>query len=191
MNNSTQAASTDTHSRFPIEDWDPRLRAVAIALTVTLAVALTFAGLRLVGVLSDRGSGASSMASAKAQEILEQVLAQQPHGRATSAAFVETTNGEYEASLPKDERLTSGTVPDSDRVIIVEVTGTFPSAHRGLPGENTDADRITTVYDEESGDTLVTRFSQTAPANPNASGAPIVPPTILSRIGTPEPLTIP
>ena len=191
MNNSTPATSTDTHRRFPIDDWDPRLWAVAIALTVTLAVALTFAALELVGVLSDRGPGASSMASVKAQEVLDKMLAQQPHGRATSAAFVETTNGEYEASLPKAERLTSGTGPDEDRVIIVEVTGTFPSAHRGLPGANTDADRITTVYDEKSGDTIVTRFSQTAPANPNASGAPIVPPTILSRLGTPEPLTIP
>ena len=191
MKITTPAASTDTPRRFPIDDWDPRLRVVAIALTVALGATLTFAAIELVRVLSDGGPGASSMASAKAQEILDIMLAQQPRGRATSAAFVETTNGEYEASLPKDERLSSGTVPNDDRVIIVEVTGTFPSAHRGLPGANTDADRITTVYDETSGDTIVTRFSQTAPANPNASGAPIVPPTILSRLGTPEPLTIP
>lgn len=104
--------------------------------------------------------GNASAATARARSVLADVLQAQPHGTPQIAAYVATTYGQFVDNLAPESRPTDSTASPSDPVLIVKVFGTFPQAHRGPEGANTDATTIVAVFDEAVGRTVeVTYFA--------------------------------
>jgi hypothetical protein len=163
---------------------------VASVLVGAAAVAalLTFAALNFVRDQAGE-AGSTSVTAAKAQEILDSLLLSQPAGKAESAEFVETTMAEYIAAQSPESRVSSSDsgVRPEDRLILVKVVGTFPSAHSGPTAADTDASEIVVVYDERLQKTVERAFASAHAPGYAASGAPSAP-FALATLGTPQPL---
>jgi hypothetical protein len=86
-------------------------------------------------------------AVSNAQTVLSELLATQPNGKALAAAAVTTSFGTYIANLPPESKLPSYDTSSNATVIVLKVYGSFPHAHRGPAGANTDSTTIIEVYD--------------------------------------------
>ena len=137
-----------------------------------------------------QGTAAAGPA-ATAQEMLLDLLASQPRGKAVAAAYVVSTLGEYEGALPPESRLSALASP-SDEIVVVKVFGTFPDAHRGPIGPSTDATTIIEVFDITTGMTVETTF-MTGPESADLPGAPAAATPVyadLRQLGTPVALKL-
>ena len=141
-------------------------------------------------------SSTSATVGGRAQHVLDELLAAQPHGTAKAAAYVQTTLGALNDSLDPQTRIpiTDYVGGSSDAIVVVKVFGSCPNAHRGPVGADTDATAITVAYDLESGVALTTTFETgleppDLPGAPNAS-ANLVPLIDLRRLGTPQTLRL-
>lgn len=105
-----------------------------------------------------------------AQQLLATLLSSQPHGKASAAAYVVTTYGAFEASLAPESRLPMSADAATHGVIVLKVFGSFPAAHRGAPGANTDATTIVAVYDTTT-DAVVDYTYYTGPEPADLPGA--------------------
>ncbi len=101
-----------------------------------------------------------------AKGLAEQIIASQPNGTPTAAAYVETTIRSYAASLPDQAGLPRGIASTND-VLIVEVDGWFPASHRGPPGADTTSTSIVGACDATLGSSLgwTYVFDPTAPGD--------------------------
>lgn len=167
-----------------------RVRAVALVGVSAVAVLMTLAVLNFVRERPGSVASTSVTATAQAQQILDSLLSSQPAGKANSAEFVETTAAEYIAAEPTGSRasISNSDLQPGDRLILVKVVGTFPSAHSGPAGANTDATEIVVVYDERLQKEVEVAFASEPVPGYAASGAPSAP-FDLETLGTPQPLS--
>lgn len=136
-------------------------------------------------------SPSPSGARATADQLLAGVLSSQPHGKASAAAYVETTYGVFEGILAPESRLPVSADTATHGVIVLKVFGSFPNAHRGAPGANTDATTIVVVYDTTLATTVESAYFR-GPEPADLSGAAASPRADyvdLRSLGTPVALT--
>ena len=137
---------------------------------------------------------ASATVGSHAQQVLDQLLAAQPHGSAVVAAYVQTTLHAFNDSLDPQTRIPISDYVGAadDAILVVKVFGSFPDAHRGPVGANTDATAITVAYDLASSVALTTMY-ESGSEPPDLPGAPkasanLVTLVDLRRLGTPQEL---
>ncbi len=166
------------------------LRPLALILTTLVAALVTLAVLGLPR--ASRHVVASSVsATTQAQQILDSLLSSQPLGKVTSATFVETTVARYVEAEPPESAYPNPELESGDPLIIIKVVGTFPSAHSGPAGANTDASIIVVAYDERLGKNVGVTYVSAPISSDFLSGAPSVSlavPFELSKLGTPQSL---
>lgn len=114
----------------------------------------------------------ATSASTSAQRIADQ-LVEQAQGKATAAAYVETTYGRYVAILPVPDRPLPSSAPDDDVVLVIKIFGAFTSGRRGIGaiGEDTSSTAILAVYDETL-DRLVEASYDNSPPGEDVTGVP-------------------
>jgi hypothetical protein len=141
--------------------WVPRLRSTVSPQIVQTSPASP--------TKSNEASGSTDPTTMKAQEVLDALLQAQPQGRATAAAYVETTTAKYVSANPVEAG--ASIAKPADAILVIKVFGTFHAiSHGGPAGVNTDATTIVIVYDERLGTNVeATYFSE--PASPDVPGS--------------------
>jgi hypothetical protein len=144
--------------------------------------------------------GASSTSARPAAETAQEIVGKleyQTPGKASGAAFAETTRDAYEQSLPPESRNGISAGSSADKLLVVKVVGSFTPVH-SEPGIGSGPRAVSTllaVYDEALGtiventylDEPSTADVPNAPANAAPSDAPIY--ADLRALGQPTALT--
>ncbi len=144
-----------------------------------------------VGILVVGCTGPAASDAAAAQRLVDRILAAQPHGSPAAAAYVSTTYAAYAGSLPDRAGLPSAPA-SSDSVLVVEVEGWFPNAHKSAPGASGDSTAIIVSYDETLGTEIGWTYAF-APGSADIPGSHASPRTRfidLRRLGTPNLLRV-
>lgn len=170
-----------------------RVRIVAVWLPV-LALA-GCASTAEVTTLRAASTGASP-ATETAQAIVDKLEHRNP-GKATGAAFAETTRDAYEQSLPPESRNGISVGSRADKLLVIKVVGAFTPVHSepGIGPGSPPVSTLIAVYDEAL-DAIVentylnepsTADVPNAPPGAAASSAPIY--ADLRALGGPTALT--
>jgi outer membrane murein-binding lipoprotein Lpp len=170
-----------------------RVRIVAVSLPV-----VALAGCASTADVTTLRASSTSVSSATetAQAIVDKIE-HENRGKATGAAYAETTGDAYDQSLPPESRNGISVGSRADKLLVIKVVGAFTPVHSepGIGPAPRPVSTLIAVYDEALGviventylDEPSTADVPNAPADAAASDAPIY--ADLRALGQPTALT--
>jgi hypothetical protein len=175
---------------------DVRVGVATVVVIAAFACAwVVYAATRPEAMTSGGGTAGQHTASqfeSKARSLLAKVMATQPQGRVTAAAYVQANYADFAAAQVDMAGLPSSPAT-ADILVIVEVDGWFPYAHSAPAGNAGNATGILAPYDVTTGVGLpwTYAFDPLSPDVPGASAGSVERFALLRHYGMPNLLAVP